>query len=164
MVQAWHTCIWGSFPITLCRTVWELSARTGSVIVQPFFQLLPEIFTGVQVWALGHSATSALSWLCVFRSLSCLKVNLQPILRSWVFLSRISWIMSLLFDLFFFLSNPTCFPVPAAGKHSHSMRLLPPCLSIGMELSRWQTVPDFLHKSCKTQDSGQSVQYWFHQK
>ena len=76
---------------------------------------------------LGHSRTfTELFWnhsfvilaVCL-GSLSCWKVNLRPILRSWTlwkrFLSRISMYLA----VFIFPSIETSHPVPAAEKHPH---------------------------------------------
>lgn len=145
------------FPINLFRTTSPLSARTGSTIVRPIFQVLFSYSVGFKS---GQYNVCVISAVC-FRSLSCLEVSLHPILRSWVLLNRISSITSLVFDLFIFLSNPTNFPVPTAEKHFHSIRLPPQCCNVGLELSRWQAAPNFLYKTCKTMHSGQSFQSWF---
>jgi len=57
--------------------------------------------------------------------------------------TRFSLRLSLYLALLSFPSTLTSHPVPVAEKHPHSM-MLPPHLTIGMELCRWWAVPGFL--------------------
>ena len=50
MLQAWQTCIWGISPILLCRSTQALSGWMASL--HSYFHVSPEMFDGVQVWAL----------------------------------------------------------------------------------------------------------------
>ena len=98
-----------------------------------------------------HSCVILAVWL---GSLSCWKVNLHPIMRSWALWSRFSSRISLYFALFIFPSILTSLRVTSTEKHPHNMMLPPPCFTVGM-------VKGFLQVTLGIQDK--DVQCWFHQ-
>ena len=104
-LQAWHTCIWGVYPILFCRSSPALSGWMGRVAAQVFSGLSRHVHSGSSLgsdWATeGHSETFTLLW-------------------SW-FSSRIS----LHFAPFIFPSTMTSLPVPATEKLPHFPRSPP---------------------------------------
>ena len=63
-MQVWHTCIWGLFPILLCRSSQALSDWMGASLHR-YFQVSPEIFDWVQVRILAGPLLRCLG--CVLR-------------------------------------------------------------------------------------------------
>ena len=146
------TTIFGQFcpflfaaPLKLHQVGWEAS-------VHSHFQISPEMFNRIQVWALaGPLKDIELSWSHSFDilavclgSLSCWKMNRRPSLRSRALWSRFSSRMSLYIAAFIFPSILTSLPVPTAEKHPHRMMLPPPCFTVGMVLAWWWAAPGFL--------------------
>ena len=102
---------------------------------------------------LGHSYTwiffdlnhSIVALAVCLGSLSCWKVNLFPSLKSFAASHRFSCRIALYLAPSILPSTLTSFPVPAEEKHPHSMRLPPPCFTVGMVCSGWWAVLLFHH-------------------
>ena len=134
--QAWHTCICGVSHLLLCRSSQTLAGWLGSVAAQLFSGLSRDDWWGSSpgsgwatqgYWDLSRSHSCIDLAVCL-GSLSCWKVNLRPILRSWAGFHQ----GSLYFAPFIFPSILTSLPFPATEKHAHNMMLPPPCFTVGM--------------------------------
>ena len=141
MQQAWHTYFWSVSPIFFAGRI-KLHQVGWGVSVHSHFQISPEVFNQVQVWALAGPLKDIyrvvpkpllLSWLCAQGRWN---MNLCPSLRFRVLQSRFSSRMSLYIATFIFPSILTSLTVPVAEKHPHSMMLPPPCFTVGMVLAR----------------------------
>ena len=111
-----------------------------------YFQVSPEMFNLVQVWALAGPLKDiqrlVLKTLlhclgCVFRVVVLLEGEPSPQSEVLSTLEVFINVISLYFELFIFPAILTSLPFNAPEKHPHSMMLPPPCFTVGM-------VPGFL--------------------
>lgn len=82
---------------------------------------------------------------CMFRVVVCWKVNFHPSLKSFADCNRSSLRITLYLASFIFPSTLASFRVSTEEKHSHNMRLLLPCFTVGMMYSGWCAVLGFYH-------------------
>ena len=130
-------------PLKLHQVGWEVS-------VHSHFQISPEMFNRILVWALAwplkdihRVVLKPLLWYlgCVLRVVVLLKDEPSPQSEvksalEQVFIQDPGYIAA-----FIFPSILTSLPVPAAEQHPHSMMLPPPCFTVGMVLAWWWAVP-----------------------
>ena len=50
-LQAWHTCMWGVYPILLCKTSQALSGWIGSVAAQLFTSLWSKLSSRISLYS-----------------------------------------------------------------------------------------------------------------
>ena len=126
-------------PLKLCQVGW-------GVLLHSYFQVSPEMFDRVQVWALAGPVKDIQRLVpkpilhclgCVLRVVVLLEGEPSPPSEVLSALEQVSSRISLYFAPFIFPSILTSLPVPAAEKHPHSLMLPLPCYTVGM-------VPGFL--------------------